>query len=66
MNLFRECESKFGPVAEAIGGAGATDAIRFENGKTHNEKRKRIISVELVELFEILWKSLLTSFIGNQ
>jgi hypothetical protein len=33
MNMFRESESKFGPGAEAIGGAGAADVIRFENEK---------------------------------
>ena len=66
MNLFRECESKFGPIAEAIGGAGATDVIRFEDEKTRNEKRKRMISVEFVLLSEILWKSLSTSRTGNQ
>lgn len=48
MNLFRERESKFGPGATAIGGAGASDVIRFENDKTREEKRKRTISVESV------------------
>lgn len=58
MNLFREYESKFGLGVEAIGGAGPTDVIRFENHETRKERRKRMISVEFVLCFRSLGMTL--------
>lgn len=53
MNLFRERESKLAPGVEAIGGAGSSDIIRFENDAISKEKRKKMISVEFVLHFVI-------------